>query len=94
MAKYIERAAALHAVKNAICSGKCGAVFGSPLFDAINGVPPADVVERKRGEWKIGANYLQCSCCKYDFARLYPRNFCPNCGADMRGETHEHCSDT
>lgn len=26
---------------------------------------------------------LWCSCCHYGFARLYPRNYCPNCGAKM-----------
>ncbi len=26
---------------------------------------------------------LWCSCCHYGFTRLYPRKYCPNCGAKM-----------
>ena len=50
--------------------------------------------EQKKGEWKI--TYLDhvamgerpkifyCSVCNQCIA--YPTNFCPNCGADMKGE--------
>lgn len=61
---------------------------------AIRAIPAADVRENKRGRWeRIEPNdhydfRCVCSNCrkywifgdeKYDF------NFCPNCGADMRG---------
>ena len=34
---------------------------------------------------------LRCSNCCNAFKKklLWKRNFCPNCGADMRGETHD-----
>lgn len=64
---------------------------------------PADVVERKRGKWVLvedfsteeiedGEKYWVCSLCgcgsdSYD--TTYHTNYCPNCGADMRGVTDE-----
>lgn len=30
---------------------------------------------------------VQCSACKFKYMRLMPRNYCPNCGADMREVT-------
>ena len=56
---------------------------------------PAAQPERKQGKWiqdgsggnQYDAYYIyMCSCCKKRKAE--PKtNFCPNCGADMRGET-------
>lgn len=59
--------------------------------------PTADVEEVKHGEWKIetdnyGCEYVMCSVCEKEY---YPidedmpctaLNYCPNCGADMRGD--------
>lgn len=59
--------------------------------EIFRGFPAADVVEVKHGEWieyeedLHGNKPLSCSYCDYLFARLYPRKYCPNCGADMRG---------
>ena len=54
---------------------------------------PADVVERKHGHIietvKDGKMNRVFSCCGEDFTKLtswMTPNFCPNCGADMRGE--------
>jgi len=56
------------------------------------------VAERKKGEWNVTDAYphnVYCSECHKRFAQTHwavwedgslPRNFCPNCGADMRGE--------
>lgn len=56
----------------------------------------ADVVERKKGKWQITDAYphnVYCSECHKKFAQTHwavwedgslPRNFCPNCGADMK----------
>lgn len=53
--------------------------------------------ERKKGKWEITHAYphnVHCSVCYKRFAQTHwevwedgslPRNFCPNCGADMRG---------
>lgn len=54
--------------------------------------------ERKKGKWQITEAYphnVYCSVCHKKFAQTHwavwedgslPRNFCPNCGTDMRGE--------
>lgn len=63
------------------------------LAERINAVPAADVRVVKRGKWipkhhddGDGIEYalFHCSVCDDMMAR--PRNFCPNCGADMREE--------
>ena len=54
--------------------------------------PTADVVEVKHGEW-VGGKFNdysgeyeeQCSNCK-KYSREYARPYCPNCGANMRGD--------
>ena len=64
----------------------------------IDNAPTADVRENVRGEWQITDAYphnIYCSVCHKRFAQTHwavwedgslPRNFCPNCGADMRGD--------
>lgn len=52
----------------------------------IENEPAADVVDRKRGEWKpiIGNPHLmECSNCG-SFSVKGNYNFCPECGSDMR----------
>ena len=45
----------------------------------------AEVIQR--GEWvNVGVLTVRCSNCKSEFHELEEMNFCPNCGADMRGE--------
>lgn len=64
----------------------------------IRSCPPADVVERRKGRWKLypykagilNMSGWQCSACggitPVDVSRY---KFCPNCGADLRGEKNE-----
>ena len=40
----------------------------------------------KHGKWIEGELYIKCSECGYPVGHLSD-NFCPNCGADMRGDT-------
>jgi hypothetical protein len=50
----------------------------------IDTEPTADVRENVRGEWiKIHWKAFKCSECKG--ISEYYTDFCPNCGADMRG---------
>lgn len=64
--------------------------FRAMMQGAINEVsnaPIADVVEVVHGE-NISKGGFLCSVCKFgDFNGFhgYEPNFCPNCGADMRG---------
>jgi formylmethanofuran dehydrogenase subunit E len=69
------------------------------VLNAIDNMPSADVVEVKHGEWKeepsIFPNnpFVRCSECGeealLDENGVAKSNFCPNCGADMRGETDD-----
>ena len=82
-----------------VCEFKSTKEFYLLAHDHIKGlielISSADVVERKHGEWILeyepnGKPYcFHCSVCDGDFHYIgittaYP--FCPNCGADMRGE--------
>ena len=64
----------------------------------INEIPTADVRENVRGEWvtptekvysidgeDITSAYKECNRCHKVYVRTND-NFCPNCGADMRGD--------
>ena len=43
-----------------------------------------------RGEWEyMGFLVTKCSACKKVLHGMGGGNFCPNCGADMRGENNE-----
>ena len=46
----------------------------------------APTIERPQGEWEEGTQGYFCSNCdEIDYA-YYEHNFCPYCGADMRGD--------
>ena len=60
------------------------------IYGMIKEQPTADVVEVVHGEWTDTTHGLICSACKtYQVygSRFY--NFCPVCGADMRGGYNE-----
>lgn len=59
----------------------------------IDTEPTADVRENVRGEWEdavvgtsTGYTYHEKRCSICGHSEVLPMNFCPNCGADMRGE--------
>ena len=62
----------------------------------INSIPAADVAEVRHGRWIVfdpkNAESKECSMCGYLFSRLYPSNYCPNCGTRMDKED-EHEAD-
>lgn len=50
-----------------------------------NGTP---YEERLQGEWIDHEKHIECNHCRVWFLKDYliRKSFCPNCGADMRGE--------
>lgn len=68
-------------------------IHGGKRSLLIDTEPTADVRENVRGAWLKGEYYSNgykeewifpyCSICHYEIDKMY--NFCPNCGADMRG---------
>ena len=69
-------------------------IDAQPTVDAVQVLPSA---ERKKGEWLEHYSHedgekdgVECSKCRthYYFGGQL-MNFCPNCGADMRGEEYE-----
>lgn len=66
------------------CPEECNS-FLEWAAEEVGKMPPA---ERKKGKW-IDCNWsVRCSECDYAIP-MAVWNFCPNCGAEMRGE--ERC---
>lgn len=94
MADLIDRQAAKDAVAYAIKSGDCGAVIGSPLFNALDAV---DAVEVVHGRWVYDfnldeQNFYRCSVCDRQEVLLEKEDiyeYCPycHCGAKMDQES-------
>lgn len=69
-------------------------IYTCEVFDLIDETPTADVRENVKGKW-INISYFDsgykqnktCSKCKKTVSGdVFDYNFCPHCGADMRGE--------
>ena len=88
--EYIKREDALNASKLVYILGVDADYIPIVLKMDIEEIPAADVMERKHGEWLAvdpAYEYYKCSeCRKGTTFDMKPYNFCPNCGADMRGE--------
>jgi len=86
---WISRQAAIDAAKDWYEGLICGSFRG--LEKRLKSLPSAQP-EQKKGEW-IETEFLklrECSCCHvrwgmYDVENF---NFCPNCGAEMKGESN------
>lgn len=88
MAEYIEKQAVIDEVDewyDLYPDSDAAREALSLLKKAIKKISPEDIQPVVRGKWKITSIYIKCSECGECFM-LIPQNFCPNCGADMRGE--------
>lgn len=88
MSDLIDRQAAI----DAIDTGNLHRGIVDALQNIISELPSAEP-ERKRGRWIIDHEYIDCSICRREkwsrvpYENLVKRfRYCPNCGADMRGE--------
>ena len=67
------------------------------ILAAIDKLPTVDAVERKKGKWIPVTNGRGGYCCElcnryapsYRSGEEHLSSFCPNCGAEMRGEANE-----
>lgn len=93
MAEYIERKAAI----DVIMSEPTDAHYPSWYADKIEQISVADVAPVKHGQWIKGKSGIyECSYCgksapystdsEYLIEYWPALNYCPNCGADMRGD--------
>lgn len=64
-----------------------------PLFELVDTfaeIPSSDVVVVKHGEWKVDETHdyePYCSLCGHEPIAGEKYNYCPDCGADMRGDS-------
>lgn len=99
MAEYIERAALLETINHANFPEEDWDYVNNASYalDLVRNFPAADVVEVVHGRWMrywhdtglIGHEYAVCSVCDChmsDTNQFWNSDYCPNCGADMRGE--------
>lgn len=93
MADYIRRDIVLKIINTVNDTGGfAGYADYCVLFDEIDTMPAADVQRVKRGEWekKSSVGVFRCSLCQHIFMlgadEIDEYHFCPNCGADMRGD--------
>lgn len=94
MAEYIEREAAIDAVKQNVPYA-----YHAVAITLASMIPAADVKPIVRGEWKPSAMIMSgtgsvwrthgvaCSVCNSFY--LEETNYCPNCGANMRGDNDD-----
>ena len=60
------------------------------VLGQIDAMPTIE--ERKTGKWIYQTKFgrIECGVCGYVFrSYVYPRNYCPNCGARMEGVGNE-----
>ena len=93
MSYLIDRQAALDVFKNLIDTGGIFTeepLIGGALIAVREAIAQLPAAERKRGKWKpnkddsAGCGFFVCSVCGADSYDAW--DFCPYCGADMRGE--------
>ena len=83
MNDFISRQAAIDALEQAKEQYFDRRVIIGKMQDVVSNLPSAQP-ERKKGEWSDGYRWQRCSLCKQTGKKSW--NYCPNCGADMRGE--------
>lgn len=88
MGEFIEREAALREFDTNGSRFVYGLRTCRAVQSRINLIPAADVRPVVRGEWVKNGWSIRCSICRYDMP-FSTRNFCPNCGADMREADHD-----
>lgn len=71
--------------KNDCFVDACEAIFDMPTIDPVK--HGKWIKAERQGCWSYADVYKQCSECGKVTFLAEKMNYCPNCGADMRGET-------
>ena len=91
MARYIDADAVIQVLdrsRNHLCALSCSKDIVDKQIADVKDIPTADVRPNVKGEWKEGKYGIKyCSDCGAINNSAH-KNFCPNCGVDMRGETN------
>ena len=90
MDDYVSRAEALAKCHAVIATRDNGVGTIGLTYADLKELPAADVRENVRGEWVVmphSNDWVKCSKCNcaMDYIMSSGCNYCPNCGADMRG---------
>lgn len=58
------------------------------ITEVINNASTIDAEPVRHGKWISHGDcgVTECSCCGWNIEECVSWNYCPNCGADMRGE--------
>ncbi|MGI5958997.1 MAG: hypothetical protein ACOX60_06250 [Massiliimalia sp.] len=96
MDEYINKEEALNEIRRKCICGYLPFRSNTPegimiyeVIRVIDSMPAADVRPVVRGKWvKTDVGIYECSICAHPETvhEVLRYNFCPNCGADMRGE--------
>ena len=105
MDKYISREEAIKNLREVYeyeyptASGDFDEYASHDVPNVLRNMPAADVQPIRRGRWielpkamNPNENPCKCSNCGHilSFMNYYPKSkYCPNCGADMRGEEND-----
>ena len=93
MSDYIKREDAIRQIVKTSAQNELDIPAIGTVIYILSEMDSADVRENVRGEWVFpyeDKKYKRCSACGKTFYSIpATSNFCPNCGADMRGEQDE-----
>ena len=98
MDEYIERGTLMRRIKEIHCAEcdsyhgvRCRACWVDDTLDYIDSEPAADVAPVRHGRWIMHDDEfgLTCECSVCHIETMGDGNYCPNCGADMRGSNDE-----
>ena len=91
MDEYIRREEAIDAVLDAYFNTPKTNLIGKLFYNAVLELQPADVEPVRHGRWLCvdtdTEQFFLCNRCKKK--EYWESNYCPNCGADMRGTNDE-----